>query len=109
MTDLDRQATEAVDILARRIRERDAAVRAGDADLPDADVFAREFVLAMLGHGWRVTEAKVHPAWRVPRRPGSGLPAGEEAAKLVRQARADAAAASAQLHARDRNEPKEAV
>ncbi len=55
MTDSD--TTAAVEALAYRIRERDAAIRDGQ-DFADADVFAAEFMTAMRGHGWRPTPAK---------------------------------------------------
>jgi hypothetical protein len=57
MTDADTKA--AVDALAYRIRERDAAIRSGD-DVADADVMALEFITKFRAQGWRVTAAKVY-------------------------------------------------
>jgi hypothetical protein len=76
MTDLDRETRAAVDALAYRIRERDAAIRAGE-DVPDADVMAGEFLTKFRAQGWRPTEAKVTPLGRTAR-PGSGSGPGEE-------------------------------
>jgi hypothetical protein len=67
MTDAD--TTAAVEALAYRLRERDVAMRDG-AGHADAEVFAREFVTALRGRGWRPTEARVLPAWKPPA--GSG-------------------------------------
>jgi hypothetical protein len=107
MTDADTQA--AIDALARRVRDRDDAVRTG-GDLPDAELFAREFMLSLLGRQWRTPEPKVTPAWKAPRRVGSGLPKGEEAAALVRQAHAKAEAARAAFEAQHRNNhPKDGL
>jgi hypothetical protein len=56
MTDPDTRA--AIDALARRLRNRD----------PDTDdeVFALEFITALRARGWRPTEARAIPAWKVP-------------------------------------------
>lgn len=48
----DRAKRRAVDSLARRLRERDAAVASG-ADAADCEPFAAEYVTAMWGQGWR--------------------------------------------------------
>lgn len=58
MTDLDRETSAAVDALANRLRNRDPEV--------DAEVFAREFMTALRGRGWRPTEARVAPNWQRP-------------------------------------------
>jgi hypothetical protein len=55
--ELDRETTRAVEALAYRIRERDAAVRS-DTDVADADVMALEFITAFRGQGWRPTLAR---------------------------------------------------
>jgi hypothetical protein len=55
MTDSD--TTAAIDALAYRIRERDAAIRDGE-EFADADVFALEYLTALRGQGWRPTPAK---------------------------------------------------
>ena len=58
MTDLDRETNAAVEALAHRLRERDAAIRDG-AEHADAEVFAAEFMLALRTKGgWRPTAAK---------------------------------------------------
>ena len=81
MTDPDTAA--AVEALTHRLKVRDKALRDGE-DYPDAEVFAGEFVTALRGHGWRVTEAKVIPAWKVP--PGTR---SEPPADVLRDLRAD--------------------
>ncbi len=108
-TDLDRETAAAVEALARRIRTRDAAVHAADDDLADAELFAREFMLALRGRGWRPTEARRMPAWKPGPRGSGGLPKSEEAAELVRKARADAEAASAAYQASCRDDPGDAA
>lgn len=84
MTDLDRATTEAVEVLARRIRTRDAAIRGADADVADAEPFARELILTLRGRGWRPTEARLIPLGRRGR-PGSGA---KPPADLLAEARA---------------------
>lgn len=60
MTDLDRETSAAVEALAHRIRNRDAAILDGSdcEEIGDAEVFAREFLTALRGRGWRPTAAK---------------------------------------------------
>ncbi len=101
MTDLDRETTAAVQALADRLRDRDPEV--------DDELFAREFILALRGRGWRPTEARLMPAWKPGPRGSGGLPKSREAAELVRKARADAEAASAAYQARYRNDPGDAA
>lgn len=69
----DAETTAAVESLAHRIRQRDAAMRDGD-DHADPEVFALEFVTAMLGHGWRHLAALAKPktAPAAEGEPGSG-------------------------------------
>lgn len=81
MTDPDTAA--AVEALAHRLKARDKALRDGE-DFPDAEVFASEYLTALRGHGWRPTEAKAIPAWKVPSGPRSEPPAD-----VLRQLRAD--------------------
>jgi len=93
MTDSD--TTAAIEALAYRIRERDAAIRDGE-DFADADVFAAEFMTAMRGHGWRPTPAKsaglpMHAPAGTADKPRSELLAGLRADMEARAAR-DAAA-----------------
>jgi hypothetical protein len=72
----DRAKRRAVDSLARRLRERDAAVATG-ADAADCEPFAAEYVTAMWGQGWRPVEVLRPHDWR----PGgeSGTGEGKEA------------------------------
>jgi hypothetical protein len=74
--DLDRETTAAAGILESRLRERDAAVRAGDPELPDAGLLAREYLLILRGRGWRPTEARrmLPPAGRGDRDGGQPEP-----------------------------------
>ena len=53
----DQETSAAVEALAHRLRNRDAAVRDGE-DYPDAEPFALEFLTALRGQGWRPTAAK---------------------------------------------------
>lgn len=89
MTDLDRETSAAVEALAHRIRNRDAAILGGSdcEEIGDSEVFAREFLTALRGRGWRPTEARVLPSWK-PGQPGSGKPP----AGLLEELRADLAA-----------------
>jgi hypothetical protein len=97
VTDLDRETTAAVRDLASRIRNLDPEV--------DPDLFAREFMLALRGRGWRLTEARKR-TWRPQPASGSGgLPTGTEAAELLRKARADAETARDAFQAEHRDNP----
>ncbi|SEU46418.1 hypothetical protein [Nonomuraea wenchangensis] len=59
-----RAMDEAVQALAKRLRERDAT-EPGQRE--PADVFARRFITDMNGHGWRLTPAgRVNPLARRP-------------------------------------------
>ena len=60
MTEQDRETHAAIEALAHRIRVRDAAILAGE-DCADAEPFSAEFMAALRGRGWRLTEAKVFP------------------------------------------------
>ena len=69
----DAETTTAVEALAYRVRERDAAIRAGE-DVADAEVWSLEFMTVLRARGgWRPTEARVVPAWKSA--PGGGKPA----------------------------------
>jgi hypothetical protein len=89
MTDSDIAA--AIKALTHRVELRDQALRDGE-DCPDAEPFSQEFILAMLGYGWRVTEAKAKPA---PHADGGGTPQSPEVAELYAKARAEREAAAA--------------
>lgn len=92
MTDAETQA--AIDALAYRIRNRDAAVRDGGEDVGDAEPFALEFMTALRGHGWRPTPAKVFSAPK-PAAPGPVAPLKPETAELLRDLHADMEARAA--------------
>jgi hypothetical protein len=81
----DRETAAAVTALTNMLKLRDTAIREGHAS--DAEVFAREYVTALRGHGWRPTEAKPPPAWRRPAGTGSQPPAD-----MLAELRADLAA-----------------
>lgn len=57
----DAETAAAIEALAYRLRQRDAAMNDGE-DYADPEVFAREYLTAMRGYGWRHTEAKVFTA-----------------------------------------------
>lgn len=94
MTDPDTAA--AVEALTHRLKVRDKALRDGE-DYADAEVFASEFLTALRGHGWRITEAKVIPAWKVPAAKSDGP--SEETRALLRQALENAEAAAERIRA----------
>jgi hypothetical protein len=54
---IDPDTGRAIDELAYKIRDR------GDADV---EVVAREFILRLRALGWRPTEAKPAPPWKIP-------------------------------------------
>jgi hypothetical protein len=58
----DRETAAAVEALTHRLRNRDPST--------DDEVFALEFITALRARGWRPTEARARPAWRLP--PGHG-------------------------------------
>jgi len=91
MTDVD--TTAAIEALAHRVRNRDAAMNDGE-DYADADVFALEFVTALRGQGWRPTAAKVYAAPK-PAAPGSVPPLKPETAGMLQELRADMEARAA--------------
>jgi hypothetical protein len=93
--DLDRESAHAVDALVFRLRNR------GDGDRQfaiDDELFAREYVTAMRGRGWRPTEARTPWDYRALPHAG-GHPESEEALALVEQARRDLEEARARQHA----------
>ena len=90
MTEQDRETHAAIEALAHRIRVRDAAMRAGE-DCADPEPFAAEFMAALGGRGWRLTEAKAKPA---PHTPGTGLPKRDDAVAAVAELKARFAAAA---------------
>ena len=54
----DHETASAVDALTHRLRNREPGT--------DDEVFALEFITALRARGWRPTEARVRPAWKVP-------------------------------------------
>jgi hypothetical protein len=73
--DLDTE--RAIQALVYRLRDR------GDADI---EVVAREFMLELRAHGWRLTEARAPLDFRkLPT--GDGLPVSEETQRDVEEAR----------------------
>lgn len=81
----DQETTAAVVALTHRLRERDAAVRDG-TDHADAEVFALEFVTAMLGYGWRHVAALARPKAAPASEDGAG--SGSHRAELLAPLRA---------------------
>jgi hypothetical protein len=79
MTGLDRETRAAIEALVRRLRDRDPGA--------DDEVFAREFIITLRGHGWRPTEAKAVPAWQRPRIHGKPPTGGYLAARAELDAR----------------------
>ncbi|MEU6725556.1 hypothetical protein ABZ917_17760 [Nonomuraea wenchangensis] len=56
---LDEATRAAIAALVHRIRERDSA----EADRPDPEPFATEYVMALRGQGWRPTAARPVQPW----------------------------------------------
>ena len=56
MTDPDTRA--AIEALTHRLRNREPGT--------DDEVFALEFITALRARGWRPTEARAMPAWKLP-------------------------------------------
>ena len=71
----DRETTSAVDALTHRLRNRDPGT--------DDEVFALEFITALRARGWRPTEARVRPAWKLPAGHGVDPTADYRAARLA--------------------------
>ena len=93
MTEQDRETHAAIEALAHRIRVRDAAIRAGE-DCEDAEPFSAEFMAALRGRGWRLTEAKRMPLPK-PTAPGSVAPLKPETTSLLADLHADMEARAA--------------
>jgi hypothetical protein len=81
MTDPD--TAKAIEALAHRLRSWDRADT-------DAEVFALEFMTALRGQGWRMTQAKVPVPWEpVPKTPGAAERGAAAARELLAQRRHD--------------------
>jgi len=70
MTSLDREAARATEALVYRLKHRDPE--------EDDEVFARGYVTALLGNGWRPVEALA--PWE---RPQTGAPSSEETRREI--------------------------
>lgn len=86
----DPETTAAIKALTRRVRDRDEALRDG-GEYADPEVFAQEFLAALRGQGWRVTNTAPPPAHEA----GAGLPKGKDAVAAVAEFRARVAAKAA--------------
>ena len=75
----DPETRSAVDALAHRLRNRDPGT--------DDDVFALEFITALRARGWRPTEARTRPAWKLPPGHGTDPPPDYRAARQALDAR----------------------
>jgi hypothetical protein len=97
MTDagLDRETTAAAAVLESRLRDRDAAVRAGDPDIPDAGLLAREVLLILRGRGWRPTAARPASDWRMH---GTGGGPSEETRAALEAVKAACAVSPTRVH-----------
>ena len=91
MTELDREIQAAIDALVHRLANREGT---------DDEPFAMEFVQAMIGRGWRPTEARRMPVF--PRSHGGGTGPSEETRAELEAARQRMAEAAEHLH---RNDP----
>ena len=58
MTELDTETKAAIEALVHRLRNREPGT--------DDEPFAMEFVQAMIGRGWRPTEARRSKPWTKP-------------------------------------------
>ena len=91
----DQETSAAVEALAHRLRNRDAAMNDG-GDYPDAEPFALEFMTALRGRGWRHTEAKAKPD---PHADGGRNARAAEVTELVARVRAEREAKAAEARA----------
>jgi hypothetical protein len=75
MTELDTETQAAIEALVHRLKNRE--------DGTDDEPFAMEFIQAMIGRGWRPTEARRSKPWTAPRdgdspQPQASKPGGAE-------------------------------
>lgn len=93
MTSRERETQAAVAALVHRLQNRGDGI---GQSATDDELFAREYVTALLGYGWRPVEAlretRSQPA-------GEGQPVSEETRQRLEEARRVAAEASARLRA----------
>lgn len=78
MTDLDREVAAITAALTFRLRNREQYP-------DDPELFAKEFTTALLGRGWRPTEARRHDWHDLPK--GSGQPISEESRQALKELR----------------------
>ena len=78
MTGLDREIAAITEALTFRLRNRDQYP-------DDPELFAKEFTQALLGRGWRPTEAGRHDWHDLPK--GVGTPHSEESKQAVAELR----------------------
>lgn len=83
----DAETTAAIEALAYRLRTRDAAMNDGE-DYADPEVFAAEYLTAMRGRGWRVTNTAPPPVHD----DGAGLPTRDDVQAVIAEFRARYAA-----------------
>lgn len=94
MTELDREIRAAIEALTHRLANR--------PDGTDDEPFAMEFVQAMIGRGWRPTEARRSRPWTTDDaegdspQPQPGRPGGEEYSEFRRRLDELAARAAAE-------------
>ena len=91
MTELDRETQAVIDALVYRLANRE--------DGTDDEPFAMEFVQALLGRGWRPTEARRMPVF--PRSHSGGTGPSEETRTELESARRRMAEAAGTLHRSD--------
>lgn len=72
--DTDNETASAVEALVWRLRNRDPGT--------DDEVFAREFMTALRGRGWRPTEARKAQDWQAPQQGAPALPGDDYRAAL---------------------------
>jgi hypothetical protein len=93
MTELDRETKAVIDALVYRLRNREEGT--------DDEPFAMEFVQALLGRGWRPSEAR-RMAMFPPHSHGGGKGPPEEIRAELEAARLRMAAATEAQKARER-------
>lgn len=94
----DAETAAAIEALAHRLRKRDEAMRNSE-DYADAEPFALEFMAALRGRGWRVTNTAPPPAHP----DGAGRPKDPEVAGLVAAVKAEREAKAAAWRAEYRD------
>lgn len=85
----DQETRAAAELLAQRLKNRDPET--------DDDAFAMDFMTALRGRGWRATEARKAPDWRVRQdaAPASGNADYQDARRKILAAAENAREAAA--------------